>query len=42
MGTGWRSVSSHARQGHTGERRHRRFRYNAYIRLFDEPQEAGT
>jgi len=22
----------------TGQKRHRRFRYNAYIRLFDEPE----
>ena len=30
----------------TGQKRHRRFRYDAYVRLFDEPaptaQEAGT
>lgn len=26
----------------TGQKRHRRFRYNAYIRLFDEPQGART
>jgi Fic family protein len=25
----------------TGQRRNRRFRYNAYIRLFDEPNDAG-
>ena len=26
----------------TGQRRHRRFRYNPYVRLFDEPQGAGS
>jgi len=25
----------------TGQARHRRFRYEAYIRLFDEPREDG-
>jgi hypothetical protein len=26
----------------TGQVRHRRFQYNAYVRLFDEPQASGA